>query len=868
MSKKILCFFGILLLINNSLRAQLYEDFNDEDFKKNHKWTGDTSDFKINSSFQLQSNNTDANNSFYLSVASEPPTSTQWEFWLKINFNPSSSNYVDAYLTASSSDLKAISNVGYFVRIGNTDDEICLYRKDAAGTITKIIDGENGVLNHSSNVMKIKVIRDESNQWVLTRDLSGSGNSFVIEGTATDATYSSSSYFGFLINQSTSSFFQKHFFDDIEIKKYAPDIIPPEIISVTTISSTAIDILFDEPIDKSGNIFSNYEANTGLGMPSSAIVDPQNPSLVHLTFANSFINAYAYTLIVKDVKDLSGNAVKNAKATFSFYIPQQYDIVIDEVFADPAPSVGLPNYEWIELKNTSSFPINLKGWKIIHLNSSSGVFSEFILQPDSFLIVCSASATSALSAFAKTMNVTNFPSLDNDDDLISIADANGKTIHAVQYSSDWYQPDLKKDGGWSLEMMDTKNPCVASNWKASKDNSGGTPGRKNSADGINKDSEAPKILNVFTTIPNNVTIVFDKSVDSAKAATASNYTFTNGLTAKSAIAIPPLFSRVNLTFQQPISEGIIYSVTAKDISDCSGNIINLKNSVRFGLAQDADTFDLVVNEILFNPFPSGADFVELYNRSEKIIDLKNIYIANRNTLNAISSMTQISTEPFLLFPKDYIVVTTDPAIVKSQYITANPDAFLKMKTMPSFSNDKGNVLILNPHGNIIDEVNYSDKWHFSLLNNTKGVSLERVDYNGSSTQNNFHSAATSAGYATPGFKNSQYKTNEEIAGEISITPEIFSPDNDGHNDLATINYSFPSSGYVANITVFDASGRPVRYLQKNALSGIKGYYRWDGLDDKNKKLPQGIYIIYTEIFNKEGKKKQFKNTIVLARKNY
>ena len=103
--------------------------------------------------------------------------------------------------------------------------------------------------------------------------------------------------------------------------------------------------------------------------------------------------------------------------------------------------------------------------------------------------------------------------------------------------------------------------------------------------------------------------------------------------------------------------------------------------------------------------------------------------------------------------------------------------------------------------------------------------------------------------------------------EIVVTPEIFSPDNDGIDDFADINYSFPSVGYVANITIFDASGRPVRYLQKNALSGIKGNYRWDGLGDKNQKLPQGIYIIYTEIFNTEGKKKQFKNTIVLARRN-
>ena len=87
------------------------------------------------------------------------------------------------------------------------------------------------------------------------------------------------------------------------------------------------------------------------------------------------------------------------------------------------------------------------------------------------------------------------------------------------------------------------------------------------------------------------------------------------------------------------------------------------------------------------------------------------------------------------------------------------------------------------------------------------------------------------------------------------------------DDFATIDYSFPSPGYVANVTIFDANGREVRNLQRNALCGIKGNFRWDGLGEKFQILPVGIYIVYTEVFNLDGKKKQFKNTIVLARRN-
>jgi hypothetical protein len=232
----------------------------------------------------------------------------------------------------------------------------------------------------------------------------------------------------------------------------------------------------------------------------------------------------------------------------------------------------------------------------------------------------------------------------------------------------------------------------------------------------------------------------------------------------------------------------------------------------------------------------------------------------------VSSIQQLSTESVLLFPGDFLLITEDPTAVMKRYISTNPGSFLTINTLPSFPDDKGNVIILNAQGKILDEVSYSDKWHFALISNTEGVSLERIDYNAPSVQSNFHSAASSIGYGTPGYKNSQSRIDLQVQGEITVSPEVFSPDNDGMDDFAIVSYNFPSPGYVTNITIFDASGRPVRYLQKNALSGIKGSYNWDGLGEKKQKLAQGIYVIYTEIFNTAGKKKSFKNTVVLARR--
>jgi len=469
----------------------------------------------------------------------------------------------------------------------------------------------------------------------------------------------------------------------------------------------------------------------------------------------TFANGTGYALLINNVKDLAGNIVHDSKVNFSFYIPQQYDVVIDEIMADPSPQVALPDADWIELKNTSSFPINLRGWKLSDLRGQTGLMPDFILQPDSFVVVCTGSAVSALSSFGKVISVTNFPSLDNEGDLISLISSSGKTIHSVKYTSAWYQNELKKDGGWSLEMIDTRNPCSGiNNWKSSTGISGGTPGKKNSIDGVNLDETAPKLLRAFAKANDTITLVFNEPLDSLKAAAVNNYLVDNGISIKEAISVPPIFDKVNVVLNNPIDSGTIYTITANNVTDCKGNSISSGSAARFGMPAQPGNLDIVINEILYNPKPEGVDYVELYNRSQKIIDVNHIYIANRDG-NVISNIQQAATESILLFPGDFIVLTSDVPAVKNQYITTNPDAFVTVSNMPSFPDDGGDVIILNAQGDIIDEVNYSDKWQFPLVSNTEGVSLERIDYNNTSVQSNFHSAATSSGYGTPGYKNSQ-----------------------------------------------------------------------------------------------------------------
>jgi hypothetical protein len=868
MKKTILILTLIISCLSNS-QAQLNETFTDGNFTANPAWVGGAADWIVNPTLQLQSNNLVLNSTYYLSTANALATTAQWDFYCNLTFNTSSTNYADVFLTASASDLTLNTTTGYFVRIGNTNDEICLYKKDATGTVTKIIDGVDGSTNTSNNTLKIRVVRNAANVWTLSRDLTGTGASYFTEGAVTDNTFSTSAFFGILIKQSTASFFQRHFFDDIQIQTYVPDVAPPSIVSATALSATAVDVLFNEAVDlTTSQIAANYSVSNGVGIPTSAVRDATNTSLVHLTFATNIPPRINVTLTVNGVADLSSNILNGGTKVFSYFVPFQYDIVIDEILADPTPIVGLPTNEWLELKNTTTFDINLQNYKLGKATGESGAMPSYILPAGGYVIVCTGSAVAAMSVYGPTIAVTSFPSLNNDADRIYLRAPQGTIIHSVNYTIDWYKNELKKDGGWTLEMIDTKNPCTGiNNWKASVDARGGTPAAKNSVDAINADATAPKLLRAYATDATHVTLVFDEPVDSTNASVAASYSMSDGISITNALPLSVSFDRVSLTLSTALAANKIYTVTANSVKDCTGNTIGVSKTARVGLVAHTDSLDIVVNEIMFNPKPNGVDYVEFYNRSKKILNLKNAFIANRNSLGIVSSIYQFTTEDYLFFPEDYIVVTESADITKRDFVANDPNAILQLNNLPSFNDTDGDVILLNEQGKIIDEVVYDSKWHFALISNEEAVSLERINADAASVQSNFHSAASSVGYGTPTYKNSQNRIDATVQGDITTSPAIVSPDNDGLDDFATIQYNFPEPGYVANITIFDASGRAVRYLERNTLAGVKGYYRWDGLGEKQQKLPVGLYIIYTEVFNLNGKTKKFKNTIVLARRN-
>jgi hypothetical protein len=219
----------------------------------------------------------------------------------------------------------------------------------------------------------------------------------------------------------------------------------------------------------------------------------------------------------------------------------------------------------------------------------------------------------------------------------------------------------------------------------------------------------------------------------------------------------------------------------------------------------------------------------------------------------------------LLLPEQYLALTPDSFATANDYTIFDSVGILEVARLPSMPDDEGIVVLLNSQGTVLDELHYYDDWHFSLLNNKDGVSLERLNI-GDSTNNplNWHSASSTAGYGTPGYKNSQFYVQGQLQERFTVSPSVFSPDNDGIDDFTTINYQFPEPGYVVTLSVFDAAGRLVKTIARNVLCGAKGDFRWSGLDDHANSLSRGIYVLLIDCFTLQGKRLRLKKPMTLV----
>jgi len=836
--------------------AQLNDEFNDGNFDQNPEWFGNTGSFKVNSNKQLQLD-TAGTGVKYLVTQNTLINNIEWSFWIILNFDPSASNQLRIYLCSDNSDLTKPLN-GYFLRIGENLalDDIDLVKQ--SGTSEQIIiDGIDGRAAIKPS-LRIKVLRDNTGNWQLFSDTTG-GFNFKPEGSGFDSTFKTTSWFG-IHCKFTSSNSKGFFFDDFYIGPERKDTVGPQIIDISTADATKLVLTFDEDVDTAGLSENNFSIIQNTDNYKIRKIEKISKRLIVIypeTDA-SYLYNYLKVLHAINVSDSLGN-VSNQLFPFIHYLLSPGDIIINEFMADPSPVVNLPDAEFVELYNSLNIDFPLKYLSIEDPSTKTALSG--IIPARSYLILCKTSDTSQFKSYGKTLGI-NLPSLNNSGDKIILRSSAFGVIDSIQYDLSWYKDTKKSDGGWSLERIYPYPNCFneADNFTASVHPDGGSPGKKNSVFDtfylsiIQKKLKFSVLNDTTVMVESNFKIDIGSPLGGIVKCLESPYT---------EYKLKPGITGNPFTFytDQKMLPNHTYSIHL-EAYDCQRHLIKLDSF--FIIPGNIDSSDLIINELLFNPYPYGYDFVEIYNRSDKYLNLKNLKIARLNDSLQLKDIITLFTTDFFILPKDYLVLTENPDDIKTRYFVKYPEKMVKtsLMTMPD---DKGDVILL--YNNLwIDYFHYEQKYHFQALSSKEGVSLERISPDAATNNtSNWHSASSTVGYATPTYKNSQFSVIHPADSAFLAEPKIFSPDGDGFNDIIKITYKFNNTGNFGSVKIYDLSGRMVKELVNNDLFGNEGFYTWDGMNDNGTLCYSGVYIILAEVINVDGKVKKIKLSCTLNR---
>ena len=271
--------------------------------------------------------------------------------------------------------------------------------------------------------------------------------------------------------------------------------------------------------------------------------------------------------------------------------------------------------------------------------------------------------------------------------------------------------------------------------------------------------------------------------------------------------------------------------------------------------------DLVINEIMHDPAAGNNEFVEFLNLKKDVLNIGGWSIEDQH-----HNKYKLSDSNFVIPPGSYFLLASDSSVIRNyDLFNFNYKTVLNESSLGLTADEL--ILLKDLRGNVIDSVYYSDKWNNKNFISTKGRSLERINpYLSSNDRYNWNTCVDPKG-ATPGAKNSIYVINTKTNSSISVNPNPFSPDNDGYEDCAIINYSLAIPSSQVNIKIYDSRGRLVRILSNNMASGSKGSVIFDGLGNDGLALRMGIYIIFLEALNSiTGQDEIMKTTVVVARK--
>lgn len=863
MKKFLLAFLLAFPVFFSETFAQIQDDFSDGDLQNNPSWNGDTANFKVNADFMLQLNASAAGTSA-ISVPIDSNSvwynNYEWKFRIKLSFSPSNNNFARIYVLANSAQLTSENITAYYLQFGEnqSNDAIELVYTEN-GQHEVIMRGTDAQIASSFDI-NVKLTRNTDGLWQLFVDEQH------IEWYHQQAEAVSEHRFaattaGIYCKYSVGNI-NKFYFDDIYFGPQIIDSISPTVVAAYGNDDfTTVSIVFSEMMDENALNPARYHIQESDNqILAIEYIFPQY-NQVMLYFADVLKEEQLYHLSIDSVTDLAGNYLSDTTVTFTCYRPKRNDILITEIMADPTPPIALPDAEYIELHNRTNRDLLLSNWKL-RIGKTEKTIPDTHFPANSYILVIDEDNKEVFSHITDNMIAFSSLSLTDAGQEIVLYNNYGEVIHYIKYKSNWHRNAIKQEGGWSLEMIDENNPCAGEeNWDSSCDARGGTPCERNSISENNGDYQAP-VMTTCTLLDSNILRVFFTETV-LPPIEPHKFSVDHDLTIVSTAQKMADGKSVDIVFNRAIEAGTVYELTVSDsICDCAENIASIGQTIRFSKDVSPRYLDIIINEILTDP-PGNqdADYIEVYNRSKNVIDLKNIKIGNGygdlpdKTCIAVSSGYQ-------LFPNCMVAICKNKQLTLEHFQPAEELTLLNCDSLPAFSNSEGTVHITDLALQAIDRFDYDESMHYSMLTSTDGVALERTCYDGESQNANlWKSAAANVNFGTPGYVNSQYSELKNSEDVLHIEPEIISPNNDGFDDFANISIHFSELENRVTLAVYNRDGFLIKKIADNELSGVESIFQWDGTDQNGQLAPPDLYIIRLTFWNLSGKRKTIKRVV-------
>ncbi len=739
----LLLFCGIIF----TAKSQFQDNFSDGEFTSNPAWFGNRDNFQVSASQELQLNDTSKAGSSQLFANSKAIKNASWKVSFRLEFNPSSANYLRLFLAADNPD-EPLAGESVFLFAGGTEDHIQLiHRKQDVNEV--ILSSEEKILDLSVVTSEAIVTVDSLGKWSLFLGLDSAAPS-LISTAIYPVTFSPNA---FVIDcKYTSTRSDKFSFDNIEVIGN-PENSPPKVTSLTARPSGNITIAFSEALDTNSAVSpSNYTLSSHTAVP-----EIKDSASVNLSFSPSLSTNANYQLSLSNILDLAGNSIKDT--TLFFQIPdtssiQSGDIYITEIMADPSPSAGLPEAEYIEVYNFSDKVISSSQFSLINTTTRILFFGEYSILPNQHYILIDVKDSALFSSFSNTIYCSTFPALSNTSDSLSIVNKNDQLIDYVSYSAAWYQNPDKDDGGFSLEKSVYNSPCKGQdNWRAANVN--GTPASLNSF-AIVDGSKLPFMAG-------NLEYISDSTIFVSFSKTLSPNSIQNiesdaGLF--TANQVDTCSNCYLLIFSEPLGFGKQYTFDFSSVLDCFGaspspSLLTFTTPIPLAIGS------VVITEVFSDPTPSFGlpeiEYLEIFNTTNDTLSLSGWNLENSGSKRSFPNT--------VLFPGQYRVVSR----VGSD--TAYPNA-IEIISWQALSNGGDSIGLSDNYGQLQDVIVYDLDWHTNSEAKDGGVSLEAISPGKNCVgRANFSSSSHPSG-GTPGYENSLFSNDLTLLKPFVIGIEL------------------------------------------------------------------------------------------------